>query len=255
MIKKFLLVILLVVVLFFVYLLYVNSNENEAVAIPSTQFPISAFEEAHDPLLRNYKTLKNKLIIKQPKAYKSVVPLYENGREIEAGDLDWHFYNFNGEEDISGNGVEGIAKDAKIPSNFPLEAAKVTVSYFDYLKTGCYALYDLNANGVDEIIVQSGYGSSGSQYLFLEKQRGKWKVINGFAGGFILTSLDLRIDTKEQYSNKYWYITHWWSSGSDFVQIIDAYRDGEYKEVSSQNVPYAVRNLDFGKLNNNASCE
>lgn len=245
----------LVVVILFVYLLYVNTKEDVAVSIPATQFPIAAFEDANDPSLRYYKILKNKLISKEPKVYKSVVPLYANGREIQAGELDWHFYSFNGEVDISGNGVEGIASDAKIPSNFPLEAAKVTVNYFRNLKTGCYALYDLNANGVDEIIVQSGFGSSGKQYLFLEKQRGKWKAIDGFAGGFILTSLDLMVGVKENYSSEYWHITHWWSSGSDFVQIIDAYKQGKYEVVSKQGVPYAVRNLDFGKLDINANCE
>jgi hypothetical protein len=247
-------IISLYLVVIFVYLLYVITKENPDTGIPATQFPIAAFEEAKNPLLHYYIVIQNKLINRQPKAYKSVVPLYLNGREIKAGDLDWHFYSFNGEADISGDGVDGIASDAKIPSNFPIEAAKLTVKYFGNLKTGCYALYDLNANGSDELIVQSGNGSSGAQYLFLEKQNGKWKVINGFAGGFILTSLDLMVSAKENYSSEYWYITHWWSSGSDFIQIIDAYKQGKYEVVSKQGVPYAVRNLDFGKLDIDAAC-
>lgn len=242
-------------VVIFVYLLYVITKENSDAGIPATQFPISAFEEAKNPLLQYLRVIQNKLINNQPKAYKSIVPLYANGREIKAGDLDWHFYSFNGEADISGNGVNGIASDTKIPTNFPIEAAKLAVKYFENLKTGCYALYDLNANGSDEIIVQSGRGSSGAQYLFLEKQRGKWKVIDGFTGGFILTSLDLMVGAKENYSSEYWHITHWWSSGSDFVQIIDAYKKSKYEEVSKQEVPYAVRDLDFGKLDIDANCK
>lgn len=249
-------VIVLAISLFLGYLIVLSFTQDEApIAVPAQQFPIRAFEAAKNPLYQ-YGLVKPDKLEKSTKVYKSVIPLHADGRyEIKGGELDWKFYSFNGEIDVSGEGVDGIAGDVEFPDDFPIEAAKLTVKYFDNLKTGCYALLDLNANGIDEIIVQSGYGSSGAQYAFLEKQNGKWRVIEGFAGGFVLTSLDLMNESKKRYSGDYWYVTHWWSSGNDFVQIIDAYRNREYETVSSQSVPYAVRELDFGRINSNASCK
>lgn len=190
------------------------------------------------------------------KIYKSVIPLRADGRyEIKGGELDWRSYNFNSEVDISGNGIKGIATDTNLPIDFPIDAAKLSVEYFENIKLGCYALYDLDANGVDEIIVQSGFGSSGLQYVILEKQNEVWKVIDGFSGSFLLTTANLISNDKKKYSSNYWYIMHWARSGNDLVQSLQAYSNGEYKEVSAQIVPNAIRELNFEGLKLDASCQ
>lgn len=253
--KKASLIITLLMIFILLSMLFLAFfREKLPVRVPAQLFPLAAFEAAKNPLYQ-YGLVEVNQLQKSNKIYKSIVPLRGDGRyEIKGGELDWHAFNFNGEADITGEGVTGIATDAKIPPNFPREAAELSVKYFENLKTGCYALYDLNADGNDEIIVQSGWGSGGLQYLFLEKQKRKWKVIEGFTGGFVLTLLDLIDNSKKRYSSDYWYVTYWWSSGIDFVQVVDAYRNGQYEEVSSQNVPFAVRELDFGRLNVNAGC-
>ncbi len=253
--KKISLIVVLSVTLLLVYMLILAvAIEKPKIGIPGQLFPLASFEAAENPLYQ-YGLVKVNQVQKSNKVYKSIVPLRGDGRyEIKGGDLDWRVFNFNGEADITGSGYNGIARDARVLSDFPREAAELSVNYFNNLKTGCYALYDLNANGTDEIIIQSGYGSSGLQYLFLEKQGNKWHVIEGFTGGVVLTSLDLMNYTKKQYSSRYWYITYWGSSGKDFVQVVDAYRDGKYRKVSSQSVPYALRELDFGRLNIDANC-
>jgi hypothetical protein len=237
--------------------IYIFTNsfllDGTSIGVPSRQFPTAAFKAVKNPFYK-YGLLNERELKKSEKIYKSIVPLRTDGRyEIKGGEFDWQYYSFNGEIDIVGNGLDGIAKEVITPKNFPRNAAVLAVSHFNNLKTGCYALYDLNADGMDEIIVQSGHGSSGAQYAFLEKQHGKWKIIESFAGGFVLTSLNLWSGSKK-YSNDYWYVTHWWSSGNEFVQSVDAYRNGEYEVVSSQSVPFAVRELDFGLLNSDASC-
>lgn len=242
-------------VLLLAYILIVAIvREKLEIGIPAQQFPSTSFEISKNSLYK-YGLVKSNQTQKSNKVYKSIKPLRGDGRyEIKGGELDWKAFNFNGEVDITGRGYKGIASDAKILDDFPREAAELSVKYFNNLKTGCYALYDLNANGTEEIIIQSGYGSSGLQYLFLEKQGNKWHLIEGFTGGFVLSSLDLMINTKKQFSSNYWHVIYWWSSGNDFVQVIDAYRDGKYREVSKQNVPFALRELDFGRLNIDASC-
>lgn len=192
-----------------------------------------------------------------PKVYRSIVPLRADGRyEIKGGELDWKAYNFNGEADITGNGYDGIAKDANIPADFPLNAAKLTIKEFDNLKRGCYALYDLDANTVDEIFVQSGYGSGGLNYIILENKNGKWRVINGFTGGFILHVFELIGKNAQKYSYDYWRITNWHRSGNDLWQRLTAYRYGKYEEVDIQPVPFAMQQLIYEQLKNiNAGCD
>ncbi len=64
-------------------------------------------------------------------------------------------------------------------------------------------------------------------YMFVILFTNETPVISGFAGSFKLTSLDPLGKGTKSFSRDYWFITHWLTSGHNFIQITDGYKGGE----------------------------
>ncbi len=130
------------------------------------------------------------------------------------------------------NATELLWTDGK---DIPHDAWK-TIKKIEELGTAYYSLYDLNNDGQNEILIRSiGLsGSGGATFIFLEKQKGKWKEIANFTGGFILNQAWV----PEKYNKKYLTITQWTRSGAEQTfQTVLGYKNNKYEESSNQSVP------------------
>ena len=88
----------------------------------------------------------------------------------------------------------------KIPEDISLY-----IKNHDQIPISQFAHFDLNQDGIDEIIIKSSAlsGSGGQGFMFLEKQNGSWNEIVNFTGGFILS----RLDVPKSYNQKYYTMT------------------------------------------------
>lgn len=83
--------------------------------------------------------------------------------------------------------------------------------------------FDLVSDKQEEFIVQGSSPSGGTNFYFLEKRNGKWKIILVITGGFTIRGNE---------------ITNWSRSGFDETwQTVYTYSKGSYKETSRQAVP------------------
>lgn len=86
--------------------------------------------------------------------------------------------------------------------------------------------FDLVSDKQEEFIVQGTSPSGGTNFYFLEKKNGKWKVILAISGGFTISGEE---------------ITNWSRSGVDETwQTVYSYSKGSYKEKSRQAVPLVL---------------
>lgn len=86
--------------------------------------------------------------------------------------------------------------------------------------------FDLVGDKQEEFIVQGSSPSGGTNFYFLEKKNGKWKIILAITGGFTISGEE---------------ITNWSRSGIDETwQTVYSYSKGSYKETSRQAVPLAL---------------
>ena len=83
--------------------------------------------------------------------------------------------------------------------------------------------FDLVGDKQEEFIVQGSSPSGGTNFYFLEKKNGKWKIILAITGGFTISGEE---------------ITNWSRSGIDETwQTVYSYSKGSFKETSRQAVP------------------
>ena len=131
--------------------------------------------------------------------------------------------------------------------NLPPDALKL-ITKTEGLGVAYFSLFDLNGDKQDEILVRSlGLsGSGGATFIFFEKQKGKWKEIALFTGGFILNQAWV----PDKYNNKYLTITQWRRNGAEETfQTVWGFKNNKYEEISSQVVPLSVLySKDFQKL-------
>ena len=86
--------------------------------------------------------------------------------------------------------------------------------------------FDLVGDKQEEFIVQGSSPSGGTNFYFLEKKKGKWKIILAITGGFTISGEE---------------ITNWSRSGIDETwQTVYSYSKGSYKETSRQAVPLTL---------------
>lgn len=86
--------------------------------------------------------------------------------------------------------------------------------------------FDLVSDKQEEFIIQGSSPSGGTNFYFLEKKNGKWKIILAITGGFIISGKE---------------ITSWSRSGIDETwQTVYSYSTGSYKETSRQAVPLTL---------------
>jgi hypothetical protein len=86
--------------------------------------------------------------------------------------------------------------------------------------------FDLVGDKQEEFIVQGSSASGGTNFYFLEKKNGNWKLILAITGGFTISGEE---------------ITNWSRSGIDETwQTIYSYSKGSYKETSRQAVPLTL---------------
>jgi hypothetical protein len=86
--------------------------------------------------------------------------------------------------------------------------------------------FDLVGDKQEEFIVQGSSPSGGTNFYFLKKKNGKWKLILAITGGFTISGEE---------------ITNWSRSGIDETwQTVYSYSKGSYKETSRQAVPLTL---------------
>ena len=133
-------------------------------------------------------------------------------------------------------------------SHVPKDAIQIIKKVNPYPESTEYSFFDLNRDGIDEIIFKnSDYSGSGGQgFSILEKQKSGWKEILGVSGGFIINNLSL----PKGYSSKYPTLTQWHRYGAyETVQYLWAYKNNKYQVVSDQPVPVTVLySKDFQKM-------
>ena len=133
-------------------------------------------------------------------------------------------------------------------SKVPKDAIKAIKKFYPYFESTSYSFFDLNNDGVDEIIFKnSDYSGSGGQgFSILEKQNGHWKEILQASGGFIINNLT----TPKGYNRRYNTLTQWHRYGAhETVQYLLAYKNHKYQIVSDQPVPVTVLySKDFQKM-------
>lgn len=122
--------------------------------------------------------------------------------------------------------------------SIPKDAWKV-IKKIEELGTAHYALFDLNNDGNNEILIRSsGYsGSGGAGFIFLEKQKSTWREIASFTGGFIISGAWV----PDKYQSKYLTITQWQRNGAkQTFQTVLGYKNNKYEEISNQSVPLTL---------------
>jgi hypothetical protein len=133
-------------------------------------------------------------------------------------------------------------------TEMPKDAIKAIKKFFPYAESTSYSFFDLNNDGVDEIIFKNSdhSGSGGQGFSILEKQNGHWKEILQTSGGFIINNLN----TPNGYNHRYNTLTHWHRYGAyETVQYLLAYKNHKYQIVSEQPVPVTVLySKDFQKM-------
>lgn len=147
--------------------------------------------------------------------YENLETNLKNMEEVKATDLNWR-----SSSEISKEVFEYTKKHNQISINQ-------------------FARFDLNKDGVDEIIIRSSTlsGSGGQGFMFLERQNGKWTELISFTGGFILSQLDV----PKTFNQKYYTITQWRRFGNaDTRQSFLAYKNHKYQFISEQPVPLTV---------------
>ena len=131
--------------------------------------------------------------------------------------------------------------------DIPSDAMKY-ISKTEELGTAYFSQFDLNNDGQNEILIRSlGLsGSGGATFIFLEKQKGKWREIAAFTGGFILNGAWV----PDKYNKKYLTITQWRrNGGEETFQSVWGFKNNQYEEISSQAVPLTLLySKDFQKL-------
>ena len=150
-----------------------------------------------------------------PKNPKAQPKIESSSDEVKASDLIW--------------------SDGK---NIPKDAWKV-INKIEELGTSHYALFDLNNDGNNEILIRSsGFsGSGGAGFIFLEKQKGSWTEIASFTGGFIISEAWV----PEKFNKKYLTITQWTRNGAEQTfQTVLGYKNNKYEESSNQSVPLMI---------------
>lgn len=130
----------------------------------------------------------------------------------------------------------------------PKDAIQAIKKVYPYAESTEYSFFDLNRDGIDEIIFKnSDYSGSGGQgFSVLEKQKGIWREILGVSGGFIINNLSL----PDGYSYKYPTLTQWHRYGAyKTIQYYWAYKNNKYQVISDQPVPVTVLySKDFQKM-------
>ena len=133
-------------------------------------------------------------------------------------------------------------------SQVPKDAIKAIKKLYPYPESTTYSFFDLNSDGIDEIIFKnSDYSGSGGQgFSILEKQKNKWVEIIGVSGGFIINNGHVH----DGYSNKYYRLTQWHRYGAvETIQYFWAYKNNKYQIVSEQPVPTTILySKEFQKL-------
>jgi hypothetical protein len=133
-------------------------------------------------------------------------------------------------------------------TEIPKDAIKAIKKFFPYAESTSYSFFDLNNDGIDEIIFKNSdhSGSGGRGFSILEKQNGHWKEILQASGGFIINNLT----TPKGYNHRYNTLTHWHRYGAnETVQYFLAYKNNKYQIVSDQPVPITVLySKDFQKM-------
>ncbi len=133
-------------------------------------------------------------------------------------------------------------------TEIPKDAIKAIKKFFPYAESTSYSLFDLNNDGIDEIIFKNSNlsGSGGQGISILEKQNGHWKEILQTSGGFIINNLTI----PKSYNHRYNTLTHWHRYGAyETVQYLLAYKNNKYQIVSDQPVPITVLySKDFQKM-------
>lgn len=133
-------------------------------------------------------------------------------------------------------------------SRVPKDAIKAIKKTNPYFESNEYAFFDLNRDGVDEIIFKnSDYtGTGGQGFSIMEKKKNGWKEILGVSGGFIINNLSI----PKGFSSRYNTLTNWHRYGAyETIQYLWAYKNNKYQVVSDQPVPITVLySKDFQKL-------
>jgi hypothetical protein len=133
-------------------------------------------------------------------------------------------------------------------SQVPKDAIETLKKIHPDPKSTAYSFFDLNGDGIDEIILKNpNYtGSGGQGFSILEKQNGHWREILQANGGFIINNLT----TPKGYNPRYNTLTHWHRYGAyETVQYLLAYKNHKYQIVSEQPVPVTVLySKDFQKM-------
>lgn len=170
-----------------------------------------------------------------------------SSKEVLLSDLKWKEFNFHGAHEMAiilgkKNNDESITDaidhDVKFPKDFPKKAAEVyfySGSMHDE-KRGCYALLDLDKNGVEEIFMTVGVGANGlGGVIVLEKQKNEWHKI--FHGSSVLIMM-------ANTTNNHLDIMEWNYDAHIMNQRLSIFNGKEYVIESNQELPWAVAGSD-----------
>lgn len=242
-----LLMLILIVTLSIILFFAIKANHRLQRQILIDRIDNSMLPKYNNNCATNFSA-SERLVIPDPKCGK----VAKSPDEKILSDLKWKNFDFYSISDIAillgdkeGEILDTIDSDVKFPAEFPRAAAEVIFSKgsMNDKKQGCYALFDLNDDGLNEIFVTRGVGMNGlGGVSILEKKKNKWREIYYGSANLILhkrTWFEKRPEDS-RLDHSYFYITEWHYDAHKYWQLLSAYNGHKYQLINGQGLPWAI---------------